>query len=272
MFLRCPNIRPLRHLSASTFGTNMSENIVASKRAAAYQAIDDYLSPSFKVVGIGSGSTVIFCVDRIEQKAKSGELDVSNMTFVSTGFQSKQLILDAGLQVKEIDQFAPYDIDIVFDGADEIDSDLNCIKGGGACLLEEKLVGKCAKTWIVVADHSKYSKCLGEHWHQGVPIEVVPQSVKKITHQLKGIGAKQITLRQGGKVKAGPVVTDNGNVILDTDFGIIEPTNVTALTSRIKNLCGVVEVGLFDYAHAAYIGREDGSFSAYTRKNSTTSS
>lgn len=248
----------------------MSENIIASKRAAAYQAIDDYLTTSCKVIGIGSGSTVVHCVDRIAQKAKSGELDTTNMTFVPTGFQSKQLIVDAGLDLKDVDQFSPYDIDIVFDGADEIDSDINCIKGGGACLLQEKLVGKCSKRWIVVADHSKHSETLGENWRQGVPIEVVPQSVKKITHQLLEVGAEKVTLRQGGKLKAGPIVTDNGNVILDTDFGRIPSSHVTNLTTTVKSLCGVVEVGLFDYAHAAYIGRADGSFSVYERKKSTT--
>jgi ribose 5-phosphate isomerase A len=153
----------------------------------------------------------------------------------------------------------------VVDGADEVDPFLNCIKGGGACLFQEKLVGQCARKFVIVADSSKKSSQLGTKWTQGVPIEVVPMAYPKVTADLLRLGAKEVTLRQGGKAKAGPVVTDNGNFILDTHFGAIEPREVRKLDIKIKLLVGVVETGLFNYASVAYFGETDGSASFLSR-------
>ncbi|ANB10943.1 ribose-5-phosphate isomerase RKI1 [Sugiyamaella lignohabitans] len=236
-----------------------------AKRAAAYKAVDEHFPADAKVVGIGSGSTVIYAVERIAQLAELRGIDLSKVTFVPTGFQSKQLIIGAGLNVASIDQFSVGDLDIVIDGADEVDDSLNCIKGGGACLFQEKLVGQCARKFVIVADSSKKSHKLGSKWIQGVPIEVIPMAYPKVEADLLRLGAKQITLRQGGKAKAGPVVTDNGNFILDTHFGSIEPSEVRNLDIKIKLLVGVVETGLFDYGAVAYFGETDGTASTFTR-------
>lgn len=139
--------------------------------------MEDHFDPSFKYIGIGSGSTVVYVVEAIADKGK----DVtSKMVFVPTGDQSKQLIIEAGLPVGSIDSLPPVDseqtkmsgevalkvatgledmglkgkrqsLDVAFDGADEIDEDLNCIKGGGACLFQEKLVATSAKKFVCVA-------------------------------------------------------------------------------------------------------------------------
>lgn len=150
--------------------------IEKSKRLAAYKAVEDHFDPSYKYIGIGSGSTVVYVVEAIRAKGKA---ITSKMLFVPTGYQSKQLIIEAGLPIGDIDALPPVEgaeleddeealrvatglqdmglkgkresLDVAFDGADEIDDDLNCIKGGGACLFQEKLVATSAKKFVCVA-------------------------------------------------------------------------------------------------------------------------
>jgi len=157
-------------------------------------------------------------------------------------------------------------LDVAIDGADEVDENLQCIKGGGACLFQEKLVAQAAKKFIIVAgnarhltilllDFRKHSKKLGHTWTQGVPIEIVPLAHAKVLRDIIDLGAKHAELRMGGKAKAGPIITDNGNFIIDAHFGEIEDPE--GLARSIKMLVGVVEVGLFiNMANAAYFGNE----------------
>ncbi|KAK9465321.1 ribose 5-phosphate isomerase A-domain-containing protein [Lipomyces arxii] len=229
-----------------------------AKKLAAYTAIDTHFPADAKVVGIGSGSTVVYCVDRIVEKKAKGEIP-DGCVFIPTGFQSKELIINGGLNLGAIDGYPV--LDVAFDGADEVDSDLNCIKGGGACLFQEKLVAICAKKFVLVADYRKNSEKLGAQWIQGVPIEVVPLAHAKVSADLKAMGALNVTLRLGGKAKAGPVITDNCNTIIDAHFGAI--ADPVELATKIKMLVGVVEVGLFiQMADAAYFGNENGSVTA----------
>ena len=231
-----------------------------AKKAAAYRAVDEHFPQNAKVVGIGSGSTVVYVVDRIAQRD-----DVSNVVFVPTGFQSRQLLQKAGLIVGSIDSYAVGDLDIAFDGADEVDSQLNCIKGGGGCLFQEKLVSQCARKFVLVADYRKKSESLGVQWTQGIPIEVVGMSYNKVTADLYNLGATNVVLRQGGKAKAGPIVTDNNNFILDTVFPALKPENVAELDRKIKLLVGVVETGLFLNGDVAYFGEVNGTYSVRTK-------
>ncbi|KAI3402510.2 RKI1 [Candida oxycetoniae] len=229
--------------------------VEVAKKLAAYRAVDENLPPHAKVIGIGSGSTVIYAAERIGQLPNKNEF-----VCISTGFQSKQLIVDNGLRLGQIEQYP--EIDIAFDGADEVDPNLNLIKGGGACLFQEKLVASAAKKLVIVADFRKQSKHLGEHWRQGVPIEVVPIAFSKVTRELTKLGAKKVDLRQGGKAKAGPVITDNYNFILDVDFGIIEDPQ--SLHLKLKQLVGVVDTGLFTgIAQKVYFGEENGEVTVW---------
>jgi ribose 5-phosphate isomerase A len=114
------------------------------KKLAAYQAVDEFIKPEHSVVGIGSGSTVVYVVERILQKP-----ELKHITYVPTSFQSKILILEGGLKLGSIEEFS--EIDVTIDGADEVDADLNAIKGGGACQFQEKLVAEAAKQFIIVA-------------------------------------------------------------------------------------------------------------------------
>lgn len=126
----------------------MSHDIEESKRLAAIQAVNENFPPDPRFVGIGSGTTIVYVVQAI----KALKQDVSRVCFVPTGYQSRQLILDAGLIAIQFDSMPETAVlDICFDGADEVDEDLNCIKGGGACLFQEKLVAMRSKKFICVA-------------------------------------------------------------------------------------------------------------------------
>lgn len=244
----------------------LEDKLESAKRSAAYRAIDENIDfNNDKVIGIGSGSTVVYAAERLGQYLKDSEYSeqVSQFICIPTGFQSRRLILDNGLKLGSIEENSIIDVD--FDGADEIDNGLNLIKGGGACLFQEKLVSTSSKKFVVIADYRKKSpQCLGTNWRQGVPIEIVPSAYVRVTDDLKKLGAVKIVVRQGGSAKAGPVVTDNNNFLIDADFSLIE--NPSDLHHKIKSLVGVVETGLFiDNASKAYIGNADGSVQVFEK-------
>ena len=123
-------------------------DIESAKKNAAIRAVADHFDPSAKFVGIGSGSTIVYVVDAIT----SLKVDTSHIHFVPTGYQSRQVIIKAGLTPLPFDNLPDgVLLDVAFDGADEIDEDLNCIKGGGACLYQEKLVATRARKFVCVA-------------------------------------------------------------------------------------------------------------------------
>lgn len=127
-------------------------DIEAAKRKAAQKAVDDHFDPTAKYIGIGSGTTIVYVVEAI-QALKDDR--IKEINFVPTGYQSRQVIYNAGLKDIKFDSL-PRDtiLSVAFDGADEIDEDLNCIKGGGACLYQEKLVATHARKFICVAGQS----------------------------------------------------------------------------------------------------------------------
>nr|ODN86039.1 ribose-5-phosphate isomerase [Cryptococcus depauperatus CBS 7841] len=245
----------------------------AAKRLAAYAAVDRHVGLEHKVIGIGSGSTVPYVVDRIMAQGYEANKD---RVFLPTGFQSKELIVKAGLTLGDVDQYAR--IDVTIDGADEVDNGLNSIKGGGACQLREKILAEAADTWIIVADFRKNSHVLGTSWTRGIPIEVVPFAYAKVLTNLAYMGSPSVLangqpglLLRMGKMKAGPVVSDNGNFIIDAPFSEEMMRKPQDLLHRIKMLTGVVEVGLFcGMAKAAYFGNEDGSVTIRAQDGSVT--
>jgi ribose 5-phosphate isomerase A len=130
------------------------------------------------------------------------------------------------------------------------------VEGGGGCQLQEKIVASCAKKFVIIADYTKDSDRLGQKWLKGVPIEVSPMAYVPVAVKLKNMGGEPV-LRMAIS-KAGPCVTDNGNLILDTHFGIIE--NAVQLEKDVLMIPGVVEVGLFcGMAEIAFLGMQDGS-------------
>lgn len=145
---------------------------------------------------------------------------------------------------------------MAIDGADEVDQYLNCIKGGGGCLTQEKIVASCAKKFIVIADSSKDSTNLGDKWRKGVPIEVIPMAFKPVSLKLEKLGLKPV-LRMA-KSKAGPLVTDNGNFIIDFEFETVKDWK--SLNNQVVSIPGVVETGLFiNMVDCVIFGNEDGT-------------
>ncbi|KAJ3832974.1 ribose 5-phosphate isomerase A-domain-containing protein [Lentinula raphanica] len=189
--------------------------IEKSKQLAAWTAVDEHVLPEYRVIGIGSGSTVPYVVERIVSQGAEANRD---RVFIPTGFQSKELIVSSGLSLGDVDQYPT--IDVTLDGADEVDTQLNCIKGGGACHLREKVLAEAATTFILVADYRKNVEYLGTNFKAGVPIEVVPFAYAKVLQNLHQVlKSPNATLRMA-VAKAGPVVTDNGNFVIDAPFDI----------------------------------------------------
>ncbi|MHA2176445.1 MAG: ribose 5-phosphate isomerase A [Candidatus Hodarchaeales archaeon] len=225
------------------------ETIEQAKKIAAELAVEENVRKDI-ILGIGSGSTIIHAVRRI--KDMDSEI-TSSIICIPTSYQSKQLLIEHGLTIGSLDQYS--DIDITIDGADEIDDDLNLIKGGGGCLVQEKIVASNSRSFILIADWRKKSSQLGEKWRTGIPVEIIPQAQKPMLQKLKNLGGEPILRKAVSKM--GPVVTDNGNFIIDVDFGKI--SNPSRLHCQLKLLTGVVDSGLFvKMTTKAYIGQSNG--------------
>ncbi|KAF5127896.1 hypothetical protein MHUMG1_02543 [Metarhizium humberi] len=256
--------------------SSTADLVESSKKLAAYRAVEDHLLPTYKFVGIGSGSTVVYVVDAIVSK---GPAFYSGMTFVPTGSQSKGLIKKAGLKLCYVDERplvngAPVALDVAFDGADEVDEDLNLIKGGGACLFQEKLVATAAKKFVAVADSRKQSPRLCTKW-KTIPLEVLPLAAPDVLTRLRAMGSPNPAVRSGLPSKAGECVTDNGMWIIDAPFSpLLLPKDLSStengkggngsweiqtLADELLKIPGIVEIGLFhgfNGNQAAGLGKE----------------
>lgn len=232
-------------------------SVEAAKRAAAHQAVKDHFDPAATYVGIGSGTTIVYVVEAIKEHSTN-----PNILFVPTGYQSRQLVINAGLTAIAFDSLpAHVMLDVAFDGADEVDSELNCIKGGGACLFQEKLVAERAKKFVCVADYRKRQDRLLTIWPT-IPIEVAPLAHNKVVAALKLLGSTDPKLRTTLLEKSGPLKTDQDFFIIDAVFPtLLSTTDVAAgkgsgdgsdgtwevnnISRAIKGLTGVLEVGIF---------------------------
>ncbi|MFX0074129.1 MAG: ribose 5-phosphate isomerase A [Candidatus Hermodarchaeota archaeon] len=229
----------------------MEENLIElGKKNAASRAVEENVKHGM-VLGIGSGSTVVYAVKKIAEINQKNNL---NLKCIPSSFQAQQLIVENDLTLASLDQYPEIDLDI--DGADEIDNSLNLIKGGGGCLVQEKIVASCSKKLVIIADYSKKSEFLGENWKKGIPIEVIPKSHIPLMKKLMDLGG--IPKIRMAKAKAGPVVSDNGNFIIDVEFGEIK--SPADLNIKLLNIPGVVDTGLFlKMTSKAYIGQKDGT-------------
>lgn len=218
-----------------------------AKTRSAKKVIDHIKSDM--VIGIGSGSTAAEAIRLLGDKVLNGE--ISNIKAVPTSYQAIQEAVKAQIPLTTLDEHPV--LDFGFDGADQIDDDLNAIKGGGGALLREKIVASCCREYVIIADQTKVTDVLGRD--QPVYLEIHPMAVVPVSRKLRNMGAKP-TIRQAiGKL--GPVVTDNGNNLIDADFGPIH--NPGYLNARLHSVQGVMETGLFiGYAQVAYIGTKSG--------------
>lgn len=226
------------------------------KKLAAATAIDTLISQkkifSGMKIGLGTGSTALPAVKRLAERIEDGTL--KDIKAVVTSFQTENYCKDLGIPVFTLnDRVIDGHLDLAIDGADAIDSDNNLIKGGGAALLLEKIIAYNSDFYAIVADESKSVKTLGTKFP--LPVEIIGGARRAVERQLEKLGAKCV-LREGVK-KCGPVITDNGNQILDCLWG--NPVDPVKMEDEISKIAGVVEVGFFTKLKPlAFIAHSDG--------------
>jgi ribose 5-phosphate isomerase A len=233
------------------------------KIKAARFAIDDLvkrgLIHSGMKIGLGTGSTAMPAVTRLAELIKDGTL--FGIRAVATSFQTTIACEEHGIPVFSMNaREIGGKLDLAIDGADEISPDKSLIKGGGAALLLEKIVAYNAAKFVIVADESKAVDHLGTKF--ALPVEVIAEARVSVQAALAELGAKT-TLRQGVR-KAGPVITDNGNLILDCLWQPLgdgtSPANPSELEENINRIVGVVENGFFTKnVPIVYVAHADGT-------------
>jgi len=229
------------------------------KKMVGYKSVDDYVK-SGMVVGLGTGSTAYFAVERVGQKLASGEL--KDIVCIPTSERTKEQAESLDIPLVTLDTHSK--LDVAIDGADEVDPDLNLVKGGGGALLREKMVEIVSDKFIVIVDESKLCDGLGPGFP--VPVEITPfchEHTLRTVAALPACAGCEPVLRMGSSSSNQPdgdniAVTDNGNYIVDLHFK--EPIkDAPAMAEQIKNTVGVVDHGLFcGMTTAVIIAGKDG--------------
>jgi len=244
-----------RSISSLEMGKTQDE----LKKEVGYKAVDEYVK-SGMVVGLGTGSTAYFAVERVGEKLKSGEL--KDIVCIPTSIRTKEQAESLDIPLVTLDTHS--NLDVAIDGADEVDPDLNLVKGGGGALLREKMVEIMSKKFIVIVDESKLTDGLGPGFP--IPVEITPFCHEHTMRQVGALpsceGCKPV-LRMGSSssnVNDGDeiAVTDNGNYIVDLHFEEAIK-DARKMATDIKNICGVVDHGLFcDMSTVVIIAGSDG--------------
>lgn len=227
------------------------------KVAAAVTAVDTLIAEGSIIsgmrVGLGTGSTAMPAVKRLAERIKDGTL--RGIKAVATSFQTTVACEELGIDVCTLnDRAIGGELDLAIDGADEIDPLKNLIKGGGAALLREKIIAYNSRAFVIVADETKAVETLGTGF--ALPVEIISEARVPVIRALRALGA-ECTLREGVR-KAGPVITDNGNMILDCRWE--SPVNPREMEDRIDDITGVVECGFFTKnVPTVFIAKSDGT-------------
>jgi ribose 5-phosphate isomerase A len=193
------------------------------------------------VVGLGTGSTAAWAIKKVGEMVREG-LEVLG---VATSYQAESLAIECGIPLTTLAQHPL--LDLAIDGADQVDHDLYAIKGGGAAHTREKVVSCSAKRFVVVIDGSKHIAKLSAP----VPLEVLPFAARLVERKVEELGGSSV-IRQA-KMKDGPVITDNGNLVIDAAFGTIE--DPAALAARLSMIPGIVEHGIFENVDELHLAR-----------------
>lgn len=209
---------------------NFKEKQIVAKKIASFVKDGD-------VIGVGSGSTCFLAIQEIAKEVKSNDYRI---TAIPTSNELKMVCNKLEIPTASIFELKP---DWCFDGADEVDKNGWLIKGRGGAMFNEKLIMVNSPVRYIIVDNSKFVNYLGEKFP--VPIECIPTALTYVKEQLINLKAENVNLRLAGKAKDGPVITENGNYIIDAHFNSIDRN----LESKIKSIVGVVESGLFiDYS------------------------
>jgi len=233
------------------FSTRM--DVEGAKALAGKTAVDNHVSKETKVVGVGSGSTIVYAVKRLAERVKEEGLQ---LRCIPTSFQARQLIQQHGLVLSDLETDPR--IDVTIDGCDEADTDLTLIKGGGGCQTQEKIVASYSDKFVVIADFRKASTELGQAWDY-VPLEVLALAYRPFMARVENqLGGKCVV--RMAKAKAGPVVTDNGGMVIDWFWDKQRKQQWEEVDTALHSMPGLVDTGLFvNMADTAYFGMEDGS-------------
>ena len=224
-------------MKANTDNTQQEKQNAANAAVAHVQ--DGY------VVGLGSGSTAALAIQALGERIKKERFKILG---IPTSSQAFRVAVECGIQITTLDEHP--NIDVTIDGADQLTPNLCLIKGGGAALMREKIVASASKLNVIIADQAKKARYLGEK-NQFVPVEVLPFALAPVKQKIAALGGKSVAREVKGKL--GPVITDNGNAVLDVYFG--EILNPAGLAVEVKMLPGVVETGLFvGLTDIAYVG------------------
>lgn len=253
---------PLRNGHYKSFSMSVASGLSQDelKKLVGYKAVDDYVK-SGMVVGLGTGSTAYFAVERVGLKLKSGEL--KDIICIPTSERTKEQALSLGIPLVTLNEKSK--LDVAIDGADEVDPNLALVKGGGGALLREKMVEVMADKFICIVDESKLTKGLGPGF--ALPVEITPfchEHTLRVVESLPSVAGCKAVLRRGNvsnnKADGENIaVTDNGNYIVDLFFK--EPLkDVDAAAKALKDTVGVVDHGLFvGMTTAVIVACKDGS-------------
>ncbi|HEY9205842.1 MAG TPA: ribose-5-phosphate isomerase RpiA [Candidatus Methanoperedens sp.] len=196
------------------------------------------------IVGLGTGSTTAYAIKELGRRIADG----LQILGVPTSYQSAFLAAECGIPLTTLDEHPVLDMDI--DGADQV-ADFIAIKGGGAAHTREKIVALSSNNFVVVVDESKCVDIL----NHPVPLEVLPFARKFVIKRVADIGGKA-EIRMGIN-KDGPVISDNGNFIIDADFGVMD--DPISLDEKLSQITGLVEHGIFTKVNTVLVGKKDGS-------------
>jgi len=222
------------------------------KQLLGREAVDRYVKKGMKI-GLGTGSTAVWAVRRLGELLKTGKL--SDILAVSTSSQTIIECQKLGIPIRSInDPEIDGVLDLTIDGADEVDHDLNCTKGGGGALLIEKIVAYASKKYVIIVNKEKIVEHLGITFP--IPLEVIPEARVPVIRAVEALGAKP-EVRMAVK-KMGAVITDNGNILIDAAFSSpVDPEEYEGILNRIP---GIVENGFFTKIKPDVItGSSDGS-------------
>lgn len=203
-------------------------DLETEKQLAANEAVK--LFEDHQIVGLGTGSTAKYAITAIGELVKNG----LTIKVVATSVQTAEMAISLNIPLIDIESVDS--IDITIDGTDEFTTDLALIKGGGGALLREKIVASLSKTTVIIADSSKKVAVLGKF---KLPIAVLPMACNYVLLQIKNLYGSGVVRMVAGK----PFITDDGNYIVDADFGLID--NPAALSVELNNIVGIVAHGLF---------------------------
>lgn len=233
-------------LKKSLVGRGRQVTVIDQKRRAAEAALKHVTDGM--TLGVGTGSTVNIFIDLLAKKVVAEKLSIRTL---SSSYGTSHRLRGAGIAVDCLGSVAR--IPLTVDGADEVDPQLALIKGAGGAFLREKILAEAAEELVIIVDQSKLVKQLG--MKSPVPVEVLPVALSSVTAQIGRLRGSPV-LREG-EGKAGPVITDNGNFILDVTFQkIVDPAE---LDSQLRSIPGVLETGLFpDQADVVYVGNDRG--------------